>query len=239
MDLSGANLLLPLDPSRVSKVIGVAGNFPPPGDRTDAPHPRWFAKLPTSLNPHDATVDLPPFAENFNFEGELVIVIGKAGRHISIEDAPGYVFGVTIGNDWSENTWYYEQAGVEEPSRQIAKSLDTWACLYTTIVSDLDYSDLPIKIRVNGVPTSEGRTSEMINRPDWLIAYFSQFVTLLPGDVIYTGTPVLLPDTSRVMKDGDEVEVEIPPIGVLRNRVVAMDAGLFPDGSSMKIRSAR
>ena len=76
-------------------------------------------------------------------------LFGHSGKHISLEDAPSYIFGVTIGNDWSENTWFPERQRTEEPSRFLSKSMDTWACLYHTIYTGIDYSDLQIEIRLN------------------------------------------------------------------------------------------
>lgn len=223
--LSQAKLLIPVDPMKVQKVIGIAGNY----NRPDAeprviPHPRWFAKMPTSLNAHEADVDLPPNNYNFNFEGELVLIIGRKGRFISEQDAPDYVWGVTVGNDWSENGWYPERQGVNEPSRLLAKSMDTWACLYTTIVRGLDYSDLDLEIRLNGQLAAKGRTRDMVNKVPRLISYISHYMTLMPYDIIYTGTvaPPSLPGVRREMQDGDVVEVEIEHIGCLRNRVKAM-----------------
>jgi 2-keto-4-pentenoate hydratase/2-oxohepta-3-ene-1,7-dioic acid hydratase in catechol pathway len=202
-------LLVSIDPSRTTKVIGVASNYLPEGQEQTTPHPRWFAKLPSALNTHEGEVDLPPHASNLNFEGELVLIVGKKGRFIPIEAAPGYIFGVTVGNVWSENTWYFERQGVEEPSRLLAKSMDSWACLYTAIVTGLSLSDLEIEIRVNGDPVSRGHTSRLLSRPAALISYASQYVTLMPGDVIYMGTPTLLPEKTRIVKDGNVVEVEI------------------------------
>ena len=235
--LSDVKLLVPVDASRIGKVFGVPGNY----NRPDEPprtisHPRWFNKFPTSLNPHDADVELPPGANNFNFEGELVIIIGKEGRFISMEDAPDYVFGLTVGNDWSENTWMGERSAVgedprrrylQEPNRLVAKSMDTWACLATTIVCGMgydEYMDLGIEIRMNGELAAKGRTKDMSNNVRELIHYISYFCTLLPGDIIYTGTvaPPALPGIRRQMQDGDVIEVEIEKIGMLRNRIVAL-----------------
>ena len=230
VSLADVKLLLPLDASRVSKVIGVAAAYDLPGHKRVVPHPHWFSKLPTALNAHDADVELPEEATNFNFEGELVLIIGRQGRHIPVEAAADYVFGVTVGNDWSENTWFWEQQGIQEPSRFIAKSCDTWACLGTTIVRGLDYYDLGIEIRLNGELVAKGRTTEMTNTPARLVAYVSRFVTLMPGDVIYTGTvaPTSFPGVRREMQPGDVVEVEIEQVGLLRNRVVPMKP--WPEG---------
>jgi 2-keto-4-pentenoate hydratase/2-oxohepta-3-ene-1,7-dioic acid hydratase in catechol pathway len=210
---------------RVQKVIGIAGNYNrPDAERRVIPHPRWFAKMPTCLNAHEADVDLPPNNYNFNFEGELVLVIGRKGRFLSEAEAPDYVWGVTVGNDWSENGWYPERQGLNEPSRLLSKSMDTWACLYHTICRGLDYSDLQIEIRLNGDRAAIGRTRDMVNSVPRLISYISHYMTLMPGDLIYTGTvaPPSLPGVRREMRDGDVVEVEIENIGCLRNKVVAM-----------------
>jgi 2-keto-4-pentenoate hydratase/2-oxohepta-3-ene-1,7-dioic acid hydratase in catechol pathway len=223
--LSDVTLGLPLDPTRVQKVLGVGANYNDPALAPRySPHPRWFTKLPSALNGHDADVDLPSHATNFNFEGELALIIGKEARHVSLEDAASHIFGVTVGCDWSENTWFLEREGIEEPSRLVAKSVDTWACLYPVIHQGLDYSDLQIEIRMNGVPVARGRTSNMTNSAAYLVHYLSQFVTLKPGDVIYTGTvaPASFADTRRQMQDGDVIEVEIENIGSLRNTVRAM-----------------
>ncbi len=228
--VSEVRLLVPVDPARVSKVIGVTGNHNTPDDPQAVPHPRWFAKLPSALNAHEGEVELPPDAHNLNYEGELVAIIGKRGRHIALEDAPSYVFGVTVGNDWSENGWYPERQGIEEPSRLISKSVDTWACLGTTIVAGLDYSDLAMEIRLNGEIVAQGRTKYLRNNIAHLVSYLSRLVTLTPGDIIYTGTvrPPSLPGARRAMEDGDVVEVEIEDIGVLRNRIVATSNKLLP-----------
>lgn len=222
--LDDVKLDLPLDPRRVQKVIGVTYNYNAAGESKVVPHPAWFCKLSSALNPHDHHIELPPYAKNLNYEGELVIVIGREGRNISIDDAPSHIFGVTIGNDVSENTWFFERQGLSEPSRLVAKSNDTWACLYTTIVRGLDYSDLHLQVRLNGDIVTDGRTSSMVNNPARLISYLSNFVTLQPGDLIYTGTasPPCLPGMRHAMQDGDVVEVEIEQIGTLRNHVVAV-----------------
>src|SRR5262245_55995991 len=208
--LAGTELLLPLDPTRVQKIIGVALNYHRPGAPPAIEHPRWFAKLTSALNTHEGDVELPPDAANMNFEGELVLIIGKKGRRIPVEEADQYIFGATVGNDWSENTWFYERKLYEEPSQMIAKSIDTWACLYTTIVTGLDLTNLAIETRMNGEVVARGHTSNMINSPARLVSYFSRYVTLMPGDVIYTGRVAPpQPGTRAEMRDGDVVEVAI------------------------------
>lgn len=215
-------MLLPLDPERTSKVVGVATNYstavPPPL----MPHPRWFTKQVTALSVSDDPIELPDGALNLNHEGELVVVVGTQGKDIPLEEASEHIFGVTIGNDWSENTWYLEEAGDEEPSRLISKSVDGWAALYPAIFCGVDYSDLTIDVTVNGHPVAHGRTSQMINSVDYLIHYLSHFATLMPGDVIYTGTvaPPVLPGCSRKVADGDLVEVVVEGLSGLQNNVL-------------------
>lgn len=220
--LDDVRLLAPVDPSRVSKVLGVAINSRRPGRDTAVAHPRWFAKLPTSLNDPEGDIELPPDATNLNYEGELVVIIGRKGRHIPRDSALAYVFGYTVGNDVSENAWYGERQGDNEPTRLFAKAADSWAALGPVLVRGLDSRGLRVVTRLNGEVVNQGTTNDLINDVPNLISYLSRYVTLLPGDVLYTGTYRYLPDRRRRLESGDVVEVEIEGIGVLRNRVVAM-----------------
>lgn len=220
--LDQVRLLAPVDPARVRKVLGVAINSRRPGRDTALAHPRWFAKLPTSLNGPDGDIELPPEAGNLNYEGELAVVIGRRGRHIPRDSALAYVFGYTVGNDVSENTWYGERRGDGEPTRLISKAADTWAALGPVLVRGLDYHGLRVTTRLNGEVVNEGTTDDLINDVPSLISYLSRYVTLEPGDVLYTGTYRYLPDARRAFQAGDTVEVEIEKIGVLRNRIVPM-----------------
>ena len=224
--LSDVRLLSPIDPTRGVKVLGVAINTRRPGREASVPHPRWFAKLPTSLVGPDAEVEHPPEATNLDWEGELVLVIGRRARHVSVADAPRYIFGVAVGNDFSENTWYGERAGVNEPSRLISKAADTWAALGPAIVTGVDYGDLRVVIKVNGDTVAVGRTSQLLNNAAQLVSNLSRYVTLLPGDLIYTGTYPTMTGKENTVHPGDVVEVEIEQLGMLRNRIVAMRSPL-------------
>jgi 2-keto-4-pentenoate hydratase/2-oxohepta-3-ene-1,7-dioic acid hydratase in catechol pathway len=219
---SEVKLLAPLDPARVSKVVGVAINTRRPGLEAPVPHPRWFAKFPTSLNDPDGDVEMPPEATNLNYEGELVVIIGKRARHVSEADALSYVFGYTVGNDFSENTWYGERQGVNEPTRLLSKGTDTWAPIGPAIVTGIEHRGLPVRTRLNGELVQEGTTNDLVNDVPKLISHLSRYVTLVPGDVIFTGTVRVLPDKRRRMQPGDVVEVEIEGIGTIRNRIVEM-----------------
>jgi 2-keto-4-pentenoate hydratase/2-oxohepta-3-ene-1,7-dioic acid hydratase in catechol pathway len=215
-------LLAPLDPARVSKVVGVAINTRRPGLEAPVPHPRWFAKFPTSLNDPDGDVEMPPEATNLNDEGELVVIIGKRARHVSEAEALDYVFGYTVGNDFSENTWYGERQGVNEPTRLLSKGMDTWAPIGPAIVTGIEHRGLAVRTRLNGELVQEGTTNDLVNDVPKLISNLSRYVTLLPGDVIFTGTVRVLPDKRRRMQPGDIVEVEIEGLGTVRNRIVEM-----------------
>lgn len=222
LPLSQVKLLLPLDPARVQKVIGVAGNFPRPGQPPrPIPHPRLFAKFATCLVADGDDVEMPPECPSLDHEAELVAVIGRPARHVSIAEAPEVIFGVAVGNDVSYENWYGERQGVEEPSRLISKAVDTWAALGSVICRGLDYSDLRIEARLDGVLAAEGRSSEMINSVEYVVSYLSQYMTLMPGDLIYMGCPPWKPNM-REMRPGQTIACEIEQIGVLTNRIVAM-----------------
>lgn len=220
--LGDVRLLEPINPSRVQKVIGIAINTVGAGREAAVPHPRFFAKLPTSLGGPFDDVELPPEAANLNYEGELVLVIGKKGRHIPESEAMDYIFGVTAGDDFSENTWYGERNGIEEPTRFISKATDTWAPIGPAIVTGIDYLDLGIETRLNGEIVQQGRTTELANGVPNLISYISRFITLMPGDLIFTGTVAREQGSRRQMRAGDVVEVEIEHIGIIRNTIIAM-----------------
>jgi len=208
MKLEAVRLLAPCQPS---KVIAVGLNYKSHlGDREPAPYPGLFAKLPTSIvGPGDAIL-APEDAKNLHFEGELVVVIGKRARNVSVAAAPQHVFGVTAGNDVSERDW---QKNDLQWFR--AKGADTFGPLGPVIVKGLNYGDLLLQTRLNGEVLQSQRTKDLLFDVPNLVSYISRYVTLEPGDVIYTGTP----GSTKAMKPGDVVEIEIEGVGVLRNRV--------------------
>jgi 2-keto-4-pentenoate hydratase/2-oxohepta-3-ene-1,7-dioic acid hydratase in catechol pathway len=206
--LAEARLLAPCQPS---KVIAVGLNYKSHiGERPAATYPGLFAKLPTSIVGPDDAIVATDDAKNLHFEGELVVVIGRRAKNVSVADAPNYVFGVTAGNDVSERDW---QKNDLQWFR--AKASDTFGPLGPAIVKGLNYGDLLLQTRVNGEVLQSQRTKDLVFDVPAIVSYISRFVTLEPGDVIYTGTP----GTTKAMKPGDVVEIEIEGIGVLRNRV--------------------
>ena len=147
-------------------------------------------------------------ASRVDYEGELAIVIGKRAKDVSQEDADQYILGVTICNDVTARDL---QAIDNQWTR--AKGFDTFAPLGPWIVNQLDYDNLSIVTRVNGVVKQQSNTNRMIHKAADLIAYVSKIMTLYPGDLIITGTPSGIGE----MAEGDVVEVEIEGIGILRN----------------------
>lgn len=209
LGLSDVRLLAPCEPS---KVVAVGLNYQSHlGDREPAEYPGLFAKYPTSIVGPEAEIVMPPDATELHYEGELVIVISREAKRVGVEDAGDYVFGVTAGNDVSERNW---QRSDLQWLR--AKASDTFGPLGPAIVTGLDYNDLHVETRVNDEVRQSARSSDLIFDVEHIVSYVSQYVTLEPGDVIYTGTP----GATRALEPGDVVEVEVEGVGVLRNTVV-------------------
>jgi 2-keto-4-pentenoate hydratase/2-oxohepta-3-ene-1,7-dioic acid hydratase in catechol pathway len=208
--LADVKLLAPCVPS---KVIAVGLNYRSHiGTRAPAEYPGLFAKYPTSIIATGEDIVIPPDAKNVHYEGELVVVIGKQAKNVSRDAAKSYIFGVTAGNDVSERDW---QTADLQWFR--AKATDTFAPLGPAIVTGLNYNDLLLQTRLNGEVVQSERTKDLIFDVDTIVSYVSRYITLVPGDVIYTGTP----QTTKPFKAGDTIEVEIEGVGVLRNRATA------------------
>ena len=222
---SEVTLTIPIEPARVSKIIGVTGNY----QATDAPvqtviHPPLFAKFATSLVTDGDDVVLPPELKDPYHAGGLVVVIGKKGRNISLAEASSFVFGVAVGNDISDGLSWGRDGGTMVPDRLMANATDTWAPIGTEIVTGLDYSDLEVEARLNGKIAATGRTSQLIHSVEKLIYYASHYFTLMPGDLFYTGTPPVSQD-QRTIGPGDVMEIVIDGVGSLRNSCVQPKEG--------------
>lgn len=213
MRLDELRLLAPATPS---KVIAVGLNYrshldnSPIGTRPEPAEPPLFAKLPSSIVGPGAAIEIPPDAEVVHAEGEVVVVIGRAARHVSPEEAGDFVFGVTAGNDVSERIWQRDDLQWLR-----AKGSDSFGPLGPRIVTGAAWEDLRLRTRLNGEVVQDARTSDLIFSIPEIIAYASRYVTLLPGDVIYTGTP----GKTSALSPGDRVEVEVEGVGVLANHV--------------------
>ncbi len=211
--LSEVKLLFPCEPP---KVLAVGLNYRSHiGNRPAPKRPEIFYKPVSALqNPGDPII-IPPGAQNVHYEGELVLVIGKRLKGASEEEAREGIFGVTCGNDVSERDW---QNGPDKDLQWWrAKGADTFGPMGPCIARGLDYGKLLLVTRLNGQVVQKQSTSDLLFGPPAIVSWISRHVTLAPGDVIFTGTP----GTTKAMKPGDVVEVEIEGIGVLRNPVEA------------------
>jgi 2-keto-4-pentenoate hydratase/2-oxohepta-3-ene-1,7-dioic acid hydratase in catechol pathway len=210
VSLSDVRLLPPCEPS---KVIAVGLNYKSHlGERPEPEYPGLFTKLPSSLIAHGEDIVIPSDAENIHYEGELVVVMGKRAKNISASDASEYIFGITAGNDVSERNW--QRSDLQWVR---AKASDTFGPVGPSLVRGLNYKDLLIQTRLNGEVRQKESSRDLLHGIDQIVSYISRYVTLLPGDIIFTGTP----GSTKAMKPGDVVEVEIEGVGVLRNKVVA------------------
>ncbi|HVA08268.1 MAG TPA: fumarylacetoacetate hydrolase family protein [Acidimicrobiales bacterium] len=210
ISLAGVRLLAPIVPGQM---LAVALNYPSHlGEQPAAPRPELFVKANSSLsNPEDPII-LPAGSERVDYEGEMVVVIGRRCKKVSVEDALSYVFGYTCGNDVSARDW---QRSDMQWFR--GKSTDTFGPIGPWIVDGLDPTNMTLSTRLNGEEVQRCKTGEMINSVAETISFASQVLTLNPGDVIFTGTS----GRPRALKPGDVVEVEVEGIGVLRNPAVA------------------
>ena len=177
-----------------------------------------FFKPLNSLQDPDGPIVFPRGATEVHPEGELVVVIGKKLKDATLEQARDGIFGVTCGNDVSERQW---QSGPQKDLQWWrAKGSDTFSPLGPAIVSGLDYGNLLLQTRVNGEVVQKQTTADLIFDCPTIVKWVSEHLTLLPGDVIFTGTP----GTTKKMNPGDTVEIDIEDIGILRNRVVTAES---------------
>ena len=210
--LADVKLLAPAQPS---KIICIGRNYVEHAKEHDAEVPKvplLFMKPPSSIiNPGDIIV-LPPQSQQVEHEAELVVVIGKRGRHVTAEEAQGYVYGYTVGNDVTARDL---QKSDGQWTR--AKGFDTFCPFGPWIDTEFDPSDAVITCRVSGQPRQMASTRDMVFNVSTLIAFISSVMTLEPGDLIFTGTPAGV----SPLKPGDVVEVEIEGLGKLSNPVGA------------------
>jgi 2-keto-4-pentenoate hydratase/2-oxohepta-3-ene-1,7-dioic acid hydratase in catechol pathway len=188
--------------------------------------PVLFAKYPNTLIADGDPIKLPKVSAKVDYEAELVIVIGKTGKHIPNDtSAFGYVGGYTCGHDVSARDWQFKGS---EKQWTIGKTFDTFAPTGPVLVTADELTNphsLHVQLRLNGETMQNSNTKEFIFGVPAILAYLSQVVTLEPGDLIFTGTPpgvgIARKPTPVLLKAGDVTEVEIQGIGVLRNPIVA------------------
>ncbi len=209
------------------KIICVGINYPERSaeykDGREAPkYPNLFCRFPTSLVGSGQPIVRPKVSDKFDYEGEVLLVIGKEGRHVPRESALSMIGGLTLGNEGSVRDWLrhgtlnvtqgknFDQSGSVGPWMVTADEVDPG-------------KPLRVMTRVNGELRQDDTTDRLTWGFAWLINYISTFATLKPGDLIWTGTPTgagVHRDPPIWLKPGDVVEVEVPEIGVLRNNVV-------------------
>jgi 2-keto-4-pentenoate hydratase/2-oxohepta-3-ene-1,7-dioic acid hydratase in catechol pathway len=206
-------LLAPVIPT---KVIAVGRNYEDHATERDAivpDEPLIFLKPATSVVGPEASVVHPPISNDVQHEAELAAVISRVARHVKAEDASAYILGYTAANDVTARDLQRKDGQWAR-----AKGFDTFCPLGPAIETELDpLEKLAVICRVNGEVRQAGFTSDMVFGVAEILEYVSAVMTLLPGDVILTGTPA---GVGRV-EPGDVMEVEIDGIGTLRNRVVA------------------
>jgi 2-keto-4-pentenoate hydratase/2-oxohepta-3-ene-1,7-dioic acid hydratase in catechol pathway len=213
--LSDVRLLAPVIPR--SKVVGIGRNYAAHAAEMggDVPsEPLMFIKPNTSVAGPADPVFYPRQSSEVHYEGELAVVVGRICRDVPPDRVGEVIYGYTVGNDVTARDL---QRGDVQFTR--AKGFDSFCPLGPWVETELDTSDLRVTTHLNGDLKQDGSTKDMIFDVPTLIAYVSSVMTLLPGDVILTGTP----EGVGPMDVGDEVEVTISGIGSLTNRVVARD----------------
>jgi len=224
----------PLDKTRLlppvvdpQKVICVGLNYADHAAETGATvgdEPVIFCKFPSTLIGHEAEIELPPESSEVDYEAELVVVIGRRARRIDRAAAWDHIAGYSCGHDVSARDWQKHKPGKQW---LLGKSFDTFGPLGPWMATRDEIADpgnLPIQLRLNGAVMQNSNTKQLIFPIDFLVSYLSHVCTLLPGDLIYTGTPPGV-GTARTppvyLKPGDVAEVTIEGLGTLRNTVVA------------------
>jgi 5-oxopent-3-ene-1,2,5-tricarboxylate decarboxylase / 2-hydroxyhepta-2,4-diene-1,7-dioate isomerase len=228
-----------LPPSEPTKIIAVHLNYASRTRefRTRLPAaPTYFHKPVTALNSHRGAVVRPRGCRWLNYEGEIVVVLGRSCRNIAPEDAAGYIAGYTIGNDFGLHDFRDTDAG----SMLRVKGSDTLAPVGPGLVTDWDFRGKMLRTFVNGEVRQEGSTDEMEWDMHYLVADIARTITLVPGDLLFTGTPA----NSRPVEPGDVVEVEVEGLGRLANHVVEgptpvrADVGAQPSSSEEVLSTA-
>ena len=171
----------------------------------------WF-KAPTSLLPHNGTIEIAFPDHQTDYETELGIVIGQAAKSVPVEKANDFIFGYTVGLDISDRD-------LQKSEKQFGrcKSFDTYTPIGPFVYADVDVRDLSLELRQNGEVRQKARTSQMIYPPAEIVSFASQSLTLFPGDVILTGTP----SGVGPIRADDQLEARIDDWPPLRNRVTA------------------
>src|SRR6185436_4167406 len=183
------------------------------------PEPVVFCKFPTAVAAHGEDIRLPRISDKVDYEAELVVIIGRGGRFIPRDKALEHVAGYACGHDVSARDWQLQKPGGQW---LLGKTFDGFAPFGPELVTPDEVGDpgkLRIQLRLNGETLQNSTTEQLIFNVPQLVAYISQVCTLVPGDVIFTGTPPGVGAARKppvFLKSGDTVEVEIENLGTLR-----------------------
>lgn len=182
--------------------------------------PSIFSRYPRTFVPHNGLMEMPAGSEHFDYEGEMTVVIGKPARNVSEADALGYVAGYTIANDGSVRDWQKRGPQVA-PGKNWEKSgmLGPWI---VTADEAGDPANMALKTWINGELRQDGNTSDLVFSAAYLVSYISNFITLMPGDMITTGSPAGVAvgfTPEKWLEPGDRVEIEIGNLGRLAAEV--------------------
>ncbi len=224
-ELDQVSLLLPIPDPRMILCVGMNYRDPgaPPQDPSaSAPYPSLFLRLPDSFAAHGEPLVRPRVSAQLDYEGEIVLVIGKPGRHVTEANALDHVFGVTLANEGSVRDWMKHSKVNAAQGKNFDRSGSIGPCIVTSDAIDLT-RPLGLISRVNGEVRQNDTTASMIFPFRFLISYISRFTMLSPGDMILTGAPAGSGsrfDPPRWLSAGDVVEISVPEIGTLRNEVV-------------------
>ena len=228
-----------LPPCEPTKIIAVHLNYDSRTQEfmTKLPAaPTYFHKPITALNSHRGAVVRPDRCKWLNYEGEIVIVIGRTCRNVSPDEAGNYIAGYTVGNDYGLHDFRDTDAG----SMLRVKGSDTLAPIGPGLVTDWDFRDKRIRTIVNGEVRQDSTTAEMEWDMHYLVADIARTITLVPGDILFSGTPA----NSRTVYPGDVVEVEVEGLGRLTNTIVQgptpirADVGAQPTESEEVVSTA-
>ena len=228
-----------LPPSEPTKIIAVHLNYDSRTKEfmTKLPSaPTYFHKPITAINSHKGAIVRPEGCKWLNYEGEIVIVIGKTCRNISPAEAGDYIAGYTVGNDFGLHDFRDTDAG----SMLRVKGSDTLAPVGPGLVTDWDFRNKMIRTYVNGEVKQEDNTDNMEWDMHYLVADIARTITLVPGDMLFSGTPAF----SRPVQPGDIVEVEVEGLGRLTNHIVVgptpirTDVGAQPTESEEVVSTA-
>ncbi|XP_031350014.1 fumarylacetoacetate hydrolase domain-containing protein 2A isoform X2 [Photinus pyralis] len=224
VSVNDVNLLAPI--SKPDKVVCIARNYTGHCQEQNLPaptEPMFFSKFSSCLiGPYDEII-LPEISKRVDWEVELAVVMGKKAKCIRPDQVESYIFGYTIAQDISARDWQKERNGGQF---LLGKSMDTFCPIGPSVVTReniIDVNNLNVKTILNGDVKQNGNTSEMIFKIDFMVSYLSQIFTLLPGDVILTGTPAgvgVHRNPPLFLKAGDVLESEIECIGRMSNKVV-------------------